>query len=307
MAADESAVPEDMTQAVGAEEPAEEPTDSAAFDEWSAGQLDLDAYLRRIGYDGPLDRSHATLAALHRAHLAAIPFENLDLMLGRGVRVDFDSIQAKLVYANRGGYCYEQGQLFGAVLERLGFQVDRLLARVGPDGEPARPRTHLTLRVTAGEGSWLTDVGFGNSPPGPLALGGPDSSGPQELDGWSYEVVPDDIPETWKVRELQAGEWVTLYRYEDRPVYPVDVVMSNHFTATYPESWFTWQPIVARRYPNAVHALVGRTYTITTPGHVKNRHALTDEEFATSLSEVFGLTFTDEELATLVAAPRGAG
>ena len=283
------------------------PDEATAPDEWSVRNLDLDAYLQRIGYDGPLDPSHATLAALHRAHLTAIPFENLDLMLGRGVRVDFDSIQAKLVFANRGGYCYEQGQLFGAVLERLGYQVDRLLARVGPDGEPVRPRTHLTLRVGADAGTWLADVGFGNSPPGPLALSGPNRGAPQELDGWTYEIAPDDAEETWKVRELQAGEWVTLYRYEDRPVYPADVVLSNHFTATYPESWFTWQPIVARRYPDAVHALVGRMYTITTPGHVKNRRTLSDEEFATSLSDVFGLTFTDEELATLVAAPRGAG
>ena len=126
------------------------PDEATAPDEWSVRNLDLDAYLQRIGYAGPLDPSHATLAALHRAHLAAIPFENLDLMLGRGVRVDFDSIQAKLVFASRGGYCYEQAQLFGAVLERLGYQVDRLLARVGPDGEPVRPRTHLTLRVGRG-------------------------------------------------------------------------------------------------------------------------------------------------------------
>jgi N-hydroxyarylamine O-acetyltransferase len=296
-------------------------------DEWSVRNLDLDAYLQRVGYDGPLEPSGAVLSALHRAHLSAIPFENLDLMLGRGVRVDFDSIQAKLVYANRGGYCYEHGQLFGAVLERLGFQVDRLLARVGPDSEPGRPRTHLTLRAqldeaagaagTAGAGSesWIADVGFGNSPPGPLSLRGPGETGcgprepqePQDLDGWIYQVAPGDTEATWKVRELQAGEWVTLYTYEDRPVYPADVVVSNHYTATYPASWFTWQPIVARRYPDATHALVGRMYTITTPGHVKNRRMLTDEEFAIALSEVFGLIFTDDELATLVAAGRGVG
>lgn len=284
--------------------------EEAAADEWSVGKLDLDAYLRRVGYDGPAEPSEATLAALHRAHLAAIPFENLNLMLGRGISVDLESIQAKLVYEKRGGYCYEQGQLFGAALERLGFHVDRLLARVGPDGEPMRGRTHLTLRVRSDAGYWLADVGFGNSPPGPLSLrgprsGGPRSGGPQELDGWVYEVVPDDREGTWKVRELQAGEWVTLYRYEDRPVYPADVVMSNHYTATHPESWFTWQPIVARRDPGALYSLVGRGYTITRPGHVKTRRTLTDEEFAAALSEVFGLTFTSGELAALVAAPSG--
>jgi N-hydroxyarylamine O-acetyltransferase len=288
--------------------------DSAAPDEWSVGKLDLDAYLHRIGYHGAAGSagsagpSEATLAALHRAHLAAIPFENLNLMLGRGISVDLESIQAKLVDAKRGGYCYEHGQLFGAALERLGFQVDRLLARVGPDGEPVRPRTHLTLRVRANAGIWLADVGFGNSPPGPLSLDGPRSSGPQDLDGWIYEIVADetrDSDSTWKLRELQGGEWVSLYRYEDQPAYPPDVVMSNHYTATYPESWFTWQPIVARRDPDAMHSIVGRVYTITRPGHVKTRRTLTDAEFAAALSEIFGLTFTDDELAALVAAPTG--
>jgi N-hydroxyarylamine O-acetyltransferase len=275
-------------------------------DEWSAAKLDLDAYLRRIGYRGPAEPSEAALAALHRAHLAAIPFENLDIMLGRGVQVDLDSIQAKLVHARRGGYCYEHGQLFGAVLERLGFGVDRLLARVGPDGVPVRPRTHLTLRVTAGSGMWLADVGFGSAPPGPLLLRGSRAGGPQELDGWVYEVVPDEEAErTWKLRELQGGDWVTLYRFEDQRVYPADVVMSNHFTSTHPESWFTWQPIVVRRTPDAIVSLVGRDYTLTRPGHVKERRRLADDEFAAALTDVFALTFTERELATLVAAAAG--
>jgi N-hydroxyarylamine O-acetyltransferase len=274
-------------------------------DEWSVGKLDLDAYLRRIGYAGPLEPSETTLAALHRAHLAAIRFENLDILLGRDIRVDLDSIQAKLVHGRRGGYCYEQGQLFGAALERLGFGVERLLARVGPDGEPMRPRTHLTLRVRVGSGVWLADVGFGSSPPGPLSLGGLRSGGPQDLDGWVYEVVPDeDSGGTWKVREFQAGEWVTLYRFEDPPAYPADVVMSNYYTATYPESWFTWQPIVVRRDPDAIHSVVGRVYTITRPGHVKTRRTLSDAEFAAALADVFGLTFTEAELATLVGSAR---
>jgi N-hydroxyarylamine O-acetyltransferase len=272
-------------------------------DEWSAAKLDLDVYLRRIGYSGPAQPSEDALAALHRAHLAAIPFENLDIMLGRGVQVDLDSIQAKLVRARRGGYCFEHGQLFGAVLDRLGFGVERLLARVGPDGQPARPRTHLTLRVTAGAGIWLADVGFGSSPPGPLSLRRPRAGGPQDLDGWVYEVVPDEETErTWKLRELQGGDWVTLYRFEDQRAYPADVVMSNHFTSTHPESWFTWRPIVVRRDPDAIVSLVGRGYTVTRPGHVKERRQLTDDEFAAALTDVFALTFTEWELATLVAA-----
>jgi N-hydroxyarylamine O-acetyltransferase len=271
-------------------------------DDWSVGKLDLDAYLARIGYTDPASgTSQQTLEALHRAHLAAVPFENLDIMLGRGVKADLESIQDKLVYAKRGGYCYEHGQLFGAALERLGFSVDRLLARVVPDGEAMRPRTHLTLRVGDGSHNWLADVGFGSSPPAPLAL----RAGPQETDGWLYEVVTDEADGIWKLRELQGADWVTLYRVEEQHVYPPDVVMSNHYTSTYPESWFTWQPIVVRREPGAIHSIIGRGYTVTTPGHIKDRRTLTDDEFATALTEVFGLTFSDDDLATLIAAPTG--
>src|SRR6266540_6553829 len=105
----------------------------AVPDEWSISALDLGAYLRRIGYDGETAPTGATLAALHRAHLGAIAFENLDIVLGRGIAVDLESVQAKLVHRGRGGYCYEHGLLFAAALERLGYSVERFLARVGGD------------------------------------------------------------------------------------------------------------------------------------------------------------------------------
>jgi N-hydroxyarylamine O-acetyltransferase len=95
-----------------------------ANDDWSVGKLDVDAYLRRIGYSGPLEPSEASLTALYRRHLASIRFENLDVFLKGGVSVDLESIQDKIVNRGRGGYCYEQAQLFGAVLERLGFAVE---------------------------------------------------------------------------------------------------------------------------------------------------------------------------------------
>jgi N-hydroxyarylamine O-acetyltransferase len=277
-------------------------------DDWSTATLDLDAYLRRIGYTGPVTPDEATLTALHRAHLAAIRFENLDIFLKGHVSVDLADIQEKIVYRGRGGYCYEQGQLFGAVLERIGFTVGRLLARVGPDdGGPARPRTHLTLQVRSDLGIWLADVGYGSSPPAPLSLRRLRSGGPQELDGWIYEVAPDegDGELVWTLREYQAGEWVTHYRYEHVKVHPVDVLLSNHYTSTHPNSWFTQQPIIIRRDPDAIRSIVGRSHTVIRPGHGKERRELTDEEFAAALTTEFGLTLRADELAAVVAAPTG--
>lgn len=183
--------------------------------------------------------------------------------------------------------------------------MDRLLARVGPDGGPARPRTHLTLRVRADGGVWLADVGFGSSPPGPLSLRRLRSGGPQEVDGWIYELAPDEEngDEVWKLREYQAGTWVTLHRWDEAPVHPIDVVLANHYASTHPDSWFTWQPMIVRRDPGAIRSILGRTYTVTRPGHVQERRELTDQEFAAALTTEFALALTPDELATLVAAP----
>jgi N-hydroxyarylamine O-acetyltransferase len=276
-------------------------------DDWSVAKLDLDAYLTRIGYTGPRDATEATLTTLYRAHLAAVRFENFDVFLRGGVAVDLESIQEKIVFRGRGGYCYEQAQLFGAVLERLGFGVERLLARVGPDGGPARPRTHLTLRVRAGQQVWLADPGFGSSPPGPLSLRRYRSGGPQEVDGWIYELAPDEEHGdlVWKLREYQAGQWVTLHRWDDAKVQPVDVVLSNHYTSTHPDSWFTWQPMIVKRDPGAIRSILGRTYTVTQAGHTKTRRILTDREFAAALTGEFALKLTEGELAALVDAPTG--
>jgi N-hydroxyarylamine O-acetyltransferase len=304
-------------------------------DDWSVSELDLDAYLDRVGLAEATFRNDAdSLGVLRRAHLETFRFENLDIMLGRGIRVDLPSIAAKMVGAGRGGYCYEHGQLFGAVLERLGFTVDRRLARVWRPG-PVPPRTHMTLRVTlpaycrvvrgigpAGmwaqpEQTWLVDVGFGSSPAGPILLddgaagdaaavdmaagGVVASSGarPQELDGWTYDVVPGDRPGTWDLRELEGAEWVRRYQFDNAIVVPADVVMSNHYTSTYPESWFTHQPVVVRRDPDAIYSLVGRGYTVTRPGPVKEHRELSDDEWILALRDVFGLTFTEEEQARL--------
>jgi N-hydroxyarylamine O-acetyltransferase len=131
--------------------------------EWDIDRLDLEAYLRRVGFAGDTAPTVQTLAALHRAHVAAVPFENVDIVLGRGVSVELDSVQAKLVDRGRGGYCYEHGLLFGAALERLGYTVDRLLARVGGEEQrPPRARTHMTLVVRADGVRWLADVGSGS-------------------------------------------------------------------------------------------------------------------------------------------------
>jgi N-hydroxyarylamine O-acetyltransferase len=188
------------------------------------------------------------------------------------------------------------------------------------------PRTHLTLRVTlpvdaavvrgAGpawvrtqpEQTWLVDVGFGSSPAGPILLDDPEELGdvgPQEIDGWTYDVVRGDRRGTWDLRELDNGSWVRQYQFDDAITVPVDVMLSNWYTSTYPESWFVRTPVVVRRDQDAIHSLVGRAYTVTRPGHVKERRELPGEMWTAALRNVFGLTFTEEEQASLLATADG--
>src|SRR5699024_4379343 len=136
--------------------------------------VDLDAYCRRIGYAGPRTPTLATLQALHERHVATIAFENIDVLLRRGIDIAPAAVDAKLIAAGRGGYCYEQNGLFKRVLTAIGFRVDGLLARVRwmkPAQAPLPAPTHMTLRVHVDGHDWLTDVGFGAAVlPQPLCM-----------------------------------------------------------------------------------------------------------------------------------------
>lgn len=134
---------------------------------WNGAEIDLDAYLARIGYDGERAPTVAALRALVAAHTTSIPFENLEAVLGRPVPLDVASLQDKLVRRRRGGYCYENVGLFAAALERFGFGVTGLSGRVTMGSGGLRPATHALLRVTTDDDDrvWIVDVGFGAGPP----------------------------------------------------------------------------------------------------------------------------------------------
>jgi N-hydroxyarylamine O-acetyltransferase len=267
------------------------------IDEWTIDELDLEAYLRRIGYDGDTAPTGAVLAALHRAHVGTIAFENLDIVLGRGIAVDLASVQAKLVERARGGYCFEHGLLFAAALERLGFTVERLLARVGDaDGRP-RGRTHLTLRVAAAGERWLADVGFGSGLLEPLPF---DGGGAHRQGGWTFALA-QIAPSAWELRERLGEEWLTAYQFDDQRQHAADIVMANHFTATHPRSPFVGKPVLVRKDERVLRRLAGRRFTFTRPDGTTEEREIGDAEVARALRDVFGLPLGDDEVAQVLA------
>ena len=220
--------------------------------------VNLGAYLARIGYEGSTEPTIETLRALHLAHALAMPFENLDIVLGRPIRLDLASLQAKLVAARRGGYCFEHNTLFAAVLDAIGFRVTRLGARVRmgrPASEPLAD-THMILAVEADRVVWLADVGFGGDglvEPIPFEPG-PDAS---QL-GRTFRLVAEPRPSRGAIpaepvrvlQTLHGDAWFDLYAFSLEPHLAIDYEVANWFTSTHPSSPFTRGPTVQRQFPD---------------------------------------------------------
>jgi len=250
--------------------------------------LDLDSYLARIGHSRPLKPDEATLVALHEAHVGTIPFENLDVLLKVPIKLDLASIQAKLVTARRGGYCFEHGPLFTAVLQQIGFTVTTLAARVRMGAPVLRPRSHMLLKVENGTGTWLADVGFGGQGllrPLEMAAGAT-VEGP----GVRYRLAAEG---ELLVLQGDFGQgWFDFYAFTQEPTFPCDYEVSNHFVATHPNSPFTSTLTAQLTRPEERLILKNRTLEIWTPQGEQRIEIADDEGLLAVLREQFGLEFS---------------
>lgn len=231
---------------------------------------DVAAYLDRVGLSGR--SGPPTLAELTRAHVAAIPFENVDVVLGRHRGIGLDVIVDKLVHRRRGGYCYEHARLFAAVLEHLGYRVRPVMARVHADR--GGPRTHRALVVD----EQLVDVGFGASMLVPMPLR---DGVVVDQAGWDHRLE-HEADGTWTlVRRTASGE-ERAYRMDPQPSLPADDEVAHHYTSTHPASPFTGQLVVMRLAPGVSRRLIRRTLTTE---HADGRV----EEQAVTAGNVVGL------------------
>jgi N-hydroxyarylamine O-acetyltransferase len=206
--------------------------------------LDVDSYLKRIGFAGPRGATLETLRRLQQHHPRAIPFENLDTLAGRPVRLDLPSLERKLVQSRRGGYCFEQNLLFKHALAAVGFDAVALAARVvweRPAGE-VRARTHMVLLVAVDRQRYVCDVGFGGlTPTAPLALT-PDVE--QATPHETFRVVA--LPDEFAVEAQVRGMWKRLYRFDLQEQQQVDIELLNHYVMSHAESPMLGRLIAAR-------------------------------------------------------------
>ena len=269
--------------------------------------IHLDAYLHRIAYDGPRSPTVETLAALHRLHAGAIPFETLNPLLGWPVKLDPASLETKLVRERRGGWCFEQNLLFRHALEALGFRVTGLAARVlwNLPEDAVTPRGHMLLRVDLADGPWIADVGFG----------GQTLTGPLRLAPDVEQATPHEpfrlarAGEGFKLQSKIGDEWKTLYRFDLQEQFLPDYEVSNYFLATHPNSHFRGRLLAARSPAGRRYALLNDQLAIHhSEGTTDRRMLTTVAELKGALRDALGLHLPetpelDAALAPLVQGP----
>ncbi len=252
--------------------------------------MNLDAYFDRIRWRGSGAATPEVLAGLVAHHVQAIPFENLDVLLGRPIELEPDALMRKLVHARRGGYCFEHNSLLLHVLTALGFDAQPLSARVRYQRprEFTPARTHLFVRVELEE-SWLADVGVGAmSPTAALRLA---ETGPQATPHETRRLLREG---GLIYHQVQFGdEWHDVCEFTLEQMPAIDRVVANWYTSTHPTSHFKNRLLVARALPDGGRCgLLNRELSLRgRDGHAERRMIASPEELLTVLAEYFGLQF----------------
>ncbi|WP_171025652.1 arylamine N-acetyltransferase family protein [Hymenobacter jeollabukensis] len=250
-------------------------------------------YLTRIGLPMPAPRPGAALLrAVHAAHARTIPFENLDIHLGRPISNDPDAIFEKLVRRRRGGYCFEQNALLAAMLTELGFRTRLVLGRVTFGAKTPRPRGHLAVLVEQGGQRWLADVGFGGYgliEPVPFV---PEQA--QHVGGEAYRLSAGPA-DGWELHMRASADWKSLYCFDEAPCYPVDIAVLNFYHGHCRESVFNQNRIVALAELGCRRLLTNEEFKTIRPGGVTTRRLADEDEYRLVLRQEFGIALTADE------------
>lgn len=245
------------------------------------------AYLDRIGYDGPLDGSGETLAALQECHLHTVPYENLDILKRVPLSLEIPDLFDKIVTRRRGGYCFELNALFGWLLRELGYPVTDFMARFWRDEtDPPPKRRHQVLQVEVGNDRFLCDVGVGGIVPRrPVQL----IEGLEQPQGEETYRMERDPYFGWVLCERKHGEWSRIYSFTEEPQLPKDFIMATFWCENAPDSIFLQQPMVAVRTREGRNTIAGEEFRIFTSGGVHTFVPRTKEEYHEALHKHFGI------------------
>lgn len=257
--------------------------------------MNIDGYLKRINYQGPLDPTLQTFQALHAAHMLAVPFENLSIHYAQPIVLQEEMLYDKVVLRYRGGFCYELNGLFAQLLRQLGFQVTLLSAGVAhPNGGFTPDFDHLALHIhQLEEVDWLADVGFGDSFRRPLRL---EAAVEQEgADGRIYRLLREYVEgdgkqlEYWVLQQLNDDQWKSRYHFTLQSWTLPDFTERCQYQQTSPDSHFTQQRICSLATHTGRISLSNLRLIETIQGERKENLLTSEEEYLATLAKRFGI------------------
>ncbi len=250
--------------------------------------MDLNDYLRRLRYQGIRDNSIETLRKLHKAHVYVVPFENLNIHHRKWIELDLEKIYQKIVYNNRGGFCFEVNGLLYEGLQQLGFQRYFISCSVFNHltQEYMPYFGHVAIIVENEDELWLTDVGFGSSFPEPLKI---DYDVLQTQEGIQYKLTQINDTEILLERSGDEKEFLKMYKFTLTPRKLPDFQEMCEYHQTSPLSPFTQRKICSLATPNGRITLTSQALIITEKRKKKEIPIADDKEFQQKLLEYFGL------------------
>jgi N-hydroxyarylamine O-acetyltransferase len=252
----------------------------------------IEAYFERIGYEGPKDPTVETLQQIQWHHLLAIPFENLDIHSIGSVDISPEAIEKKLVYSNRGGFCYENNILLMHVLRALSFKVTPVIARTRwqrPKDIPSTP-THLVLKVEIAGVLWMADAGFSSF--GTLF--------PLRIDTEEVQHTPMEDrrilhEETCFVQQMYAQEkWSDIFSFTLDESYPMDWEMGAYYVVNHPTCPAKLSSLVSIPTKTCRYLLLNNVLsTRHSDGTSESREVTSEREYLDVLRSVFHIHLPD--------------
>ena len=208
--------------------------------------MDSRAYLERIGIFEEPEPTSANLMRIQKAHLQAVPYENLDILLKRPILLTHEALYEKIVVRNRGGYCFEVNELLGWLLRELGYEVTDLFGRFlrGESGVPMRRHHVLMVKCLDDDTPWLADVGVGTGSPNlPMRM----KEGEVLQDGViRYRLTKQDFF-GWVLEDKKQEQWGPVYSFTEEPNAPIDYVTASFWCEHAEESIFNKAAMVSLR------------------------------------------------------------
>jgi N-hydroxyarylamine O-acetyltransferase len=255
--------------------------------------LSLTNYLTRIGFEGKPHAELETLRRIHRLHLEAIPYENLDVQLGRIVGFDLHEIYRKLVLSRRGGWCYEMNGLMAWALEEIGFNVTRLAGAVVRDkvGDESIG-AHLALCIQLDD-PYLVDVGFGDGLIEPMPI----KAGSVRQDDFDFRL--ESIDSSWWRFHNQPHGGAPSFDFQLTEAPFERLAGRCEWLQSAAESPFVQNAVCQRYKKGELAALRGRSLKLVRGRDVEKRTIDSMDEYASVLGNVFGIELSATDLLRL--------